>query len=255
MPDENTSKSLVALRPLTEEEKETRSSALGVRHSFSHGRAGSAVVEVKKSPKPSVLSAPRSLTPEDKAAIARAWARGRTSSKDQEYWVWVYEEEKKADEYKRWARSRAGRAAIINENPQASRFPATPETTAILSKENPRVRLLSYGDTDDQERLLVSGCGPIPARLKSKKKVIVEMLARGLRSRLAGRGITCDGEMVLPLRTEEVWLELMAPGAVVEVTIAERPRGTRKKYGPQRWLVRRLERPVPGRYRGRKPKV
>jgi hypothetical protein len=254
MSDKNVCKPAVVLRPLTEEEKENRARAVGVRHNFSHGRARAAVVEVKKPPKPSAPSAPRSLTSKDKAEIARFKARVRSSRKDEEYWVRVYEEQKKAEEYERWARSRAGRAAVINANPQASRFPATTETTILLSKENPRVRLLAYGDTDDQERLLVSGCGPVPARLK-RKNVIVEMLARGLRSRLAGAGITCDGEMVLPLRTEEVWLELMAPDAVVKITIANRPRGMRKKYGPQRWIVRRFERPVPGRYRRQKPKV
>jgi hypothetical protein len=72
---------------------------------------------------------------------------------------------------------------------------------------------------------------------------------------LAGRGITCDGEMVLPLRTNEVWLELRDPGAVIEVALADRPAGMRKKYGPKRWIVRRFERPVPGRYRRRKPKI
>lgn len=136
-------------------------------------------------------------------------------------------------------------------NDPASRFQGVVGTTATLSKACTRASLLAR----EQYRIVVRGCGQVPVKLPKRKRVIVEMMALDGRSRLACRGITCDGEMVLPKRTVQVRLELIDLTASVEVTVGSRPNGTRKKYGPKRWIIRRTERPIEGRFRRPKPRT
>ena len=136
-------------------------------------------------------------------------------------------------------------------NDPASRFQGVGGTTAALSKDCTRASLLAH----EQYRIVVRGCGQVPVKLPKRKRVIVEMVAMDGRSRLVCRGITCDGEMVLPKRTVQVRLELIDLTASVEVTVGSRPNGTRKKYGPKRWIIRRTERPIEGRFRRPKPRT
>jgi hypothetical protein len=153
------------------------------------------------------------------------------------------------------ARARKQQEEIVSKfvHDPASHFPGVGGTTATLSKERKRASLQTRGA--DQSRLVVRGCGPVPARMPKRKAAIVEMVALGKHYRLAGRGITCDGEMVLPKSTTQVRLELIDLAAEIEVTVEPRPQGSRKKYGPKRWIKRRTERPVTGRWRRPKPSI
>jgi len=155
----------------------------------------------------------------------------------------------------RWRRdaeiAAAARVKAVNDV-ASNRFPASLGTSVTLRKGHERASLLTNGSR--QCRLVVTGCGPVPSRL-GRKAVVVEMLARGKNARLMGRGITCDGETVLPIQTVQVRFDLLDPAAVVEVTVEPRPDGSRKKYGPKRWIKRRTERPVKGRFRPPKPSI
>jgi hypothetical protein len=146
----------------------------------------------------------------------------------------------------------AAKATSTNTKP-SYRFLGGTGTAVTLSKERTRARLDTRGG-QRQSRLVVRGCGPVPTR-PARKFIIVEATAMGKNSRLAGYGITCDGETVLPKRTTQVRFELRDREATVEVTVEYRPAGSRKKYGPKRWVKRRIEKPVKGRWRRPKPSI
>lgn len=126
-------------------------------------------------------------------------------------------------------------------------------TTVTLNRECPSATLLAGGY--HQSRIVVKGCGAVPTQLPLRKRVFVEMMAAGKVKRLMATGITCDGEAVLPKRVIRVRLELKQLDAEIVVTVEQRPAGSRKKYGPKRWLVRRTERPVRGGVRRPKPLI
>ncbi len=132
-------------------------------------------------------------------------------------------------------------------------YPSVEGTTVTLNRARPQATLRAAAAT--QCRIVVSGCGPVPRRLPKRKRVIIEMSALGKSSRLALRGITCDGEMALPKATTQVRVELLALGTEVAVTVEGRPVGSRKKATPKRWIVRGTERPISGRARPSKPKI
>lgn len=118
--------------------------------------------------------------------------------------------------------------------------------TATLSKSAPRVRFEITAGL--QHRLIVLGCGPVPTRLR-RKRPFLEVRALGQRYALARWAVTCDGEAVLPKSAAVVWVELTQLDATIEVIVERRPSGSRKKYGPTRWIDRRSQRPVKGRWR------
>jgi hypothetical protein len=192
-----------------------------VRERFTHGRSRAVPVVVKKPAK-----APQAVGP---TLGERLLARSRNEAES----------------------AIAAKVNAVNDA-ASNRFPASAGTTVTLRKGHARACLLTFGV--GQSRLVVRGCGPVPSRLR-RKSVIVEMLALGLNSRLAGLGITCDGETVLPKRTVQVRFELLDPAAVVEVIVEQRPAGSKKKYGPKRWIKRRTERPVKGRFRRPRPSI
>lgn len=200
-------------------DQDARKPTQTVRHSFTHGRTRAIVVPIRKPDRPPP-------TPDDFGQ--RMLARLRKDAEE----------------------AAAAKVKAVNER-LSNRFPAVRGRTVTLSKEHPRACLLTHGDS--QHRLLVAGCGHGTAR--KKKKVVVEMHALGLNSRLDGAGITCDGEKVLPRRTVQVRVELLDAEALVDVTVEPRPPGSRKKYGPKRWIKRRFERPIEGRWRRPKPTI
>jgi len=131
----------------------------------------------------------------------------------------------------------------------ASRFPAVEGPTATLSKGRERASLRPHG-----LYLVVRGCGPVPTRMPKRKRVIVEMDALNGQYRLACRGITCDGEMLLPAKTTLVRVTLIDLGAEVTVTTG-RQQGSPRKKEPKRWITRRLQRPLVGKHRRPKPAI
>jgi hypothetical protein len=105
-----------------------------------------------------------------------------------------------------------------------------------------------------QYRMVVVGCGPVPARLR-RKRAVAEAVVLGANYALRRWGITCDGEAVLPLRTRRVRLTLFNPSRTLEVTVERRPEGSRKKYAPRRWIAHRTARPTKGKRTHPRPAI
>lgn len=112
-----------------------------------------------------------------------------------------------------------------------------------VNAENPSVSL----PAGERYRLIVKGCGPVPARLK-KKRPLVNVRVMGKQYALIRWGVTCDGEAILPLRVVRVCIDLADPSADVEVIVEQRPPRSRAKKAPDRWETSLRARPTLGGY-------